>query len=701
MNQTSGLAHRSRIKRRACVTCTKAKSKCEPRTDNLCQRCARLGKPCVYLDLPERKRKRKDGDGAVRSGQTIVTTSSVSQDEMTTATDSSASNQEATLAESADGNPSEDPLDLASEGYHGRPPPTTSILEGIPDIVDRGFLTATEAESLVARFQSSFAPNFPFVVLAAPSSPSQSGSSSSGSAHHLRKHEPLLFLAVVSAVVSSAHPIRKLLADEIMQHVTSRVVAGSERNLGLLRALLVLCAWYRYPAQRGNVQLVLLLDLCVTMAYDLNLHRKKGGLTTEEQRALLGTYWVSTSLSSVVGRPTAMKRSKRIDECCDNMARSTEYPSDRCIRPMILTQSFIRSVHASFQDLEDDEEEDDALQQESLIRVMVGANLRQYAALKATLDEELARCPDHTANIFRCTTHYINIAIRLTALDDESLTSSSSSSSPSSSFATSPFRTSLLWHLLRHSKALIDAYVAIPDAQLAPVTVFTLAQLCASLVYLPRSVSALLKLIVSNHHHHHNPTTTIAAPSSSSSSAAAATNRIKIRGDALSEAQAVIDEADYLNVVARLYDKFGVLVEGLSPQEKGLDVAGTLCCHMGILAGCYGPRVKGILGVDLVGRNPLASMDPPPPPPPLPAADNGVAAVAAVANVGASAATTTTMQQHVAGQNVGGGGELMDEQRGYVPVSGAYYYVGDAQDEGYLFNDEMWSSVLESLTSFG
>jgi hypothetical protein len=79
-----------------------------------------------------------------------------------------------------------------------------------------------------------------------------------------------------------------------MQHVTSRIVAGSERNLGLLRALLVLCAWYRYPAQRGNVQLVLLLDLCVTMAYDLGLHRKRGGLTMDEQRALLGTYWVST-----------------------------------------------------------------------------------------------------------------------------------------------------------------------------------------------------------------------------------------------------------------------------------------------------------------------------------------------------------------------------------------------------------------------
>lgn len=48
------------VKRRACVTCTSAKCKCSPLSDKLCQRCARLGKQCVYLDLPERKRKRRN-----------------------------------------------------------------------------------------------------------------------------------------------------------------------------------------------------------------------------------------------------------------------------------------------------------------------------------------------------------------------------------------------------------------------------------------------------------------------------------------------------------------------------------------------------------------------------------------------------------------------------------------------------------------
>lgn len=183
------------------------------------------------------------------------------------------------------GSTTEEPelLDPESGGYHGREPPTTSVLEGLPDIVDRGFLSASEAEDLVSRFKVCFVWTFPFVVL----DPTQT-------VIDLRKKEPLLFLAVVSATIASAHPIRKLLADEIMQHITTRIVAGSERNLGLVRALLVLCAWYRYPAQRGNVQLVLLINLCATIVHDLGIHRPKGELTTDQQRALLGMYWVTS-----------------------------------------------------------------------------------------------------------------------------------------------------------------------------------------------------------------------------------------------------------------------------------------------------------------------------------------------------------------------------------------------------------------------
>ncbi|RFU79459.1 hypothetical protein TARUN_2759 [Trichoderma arundinaceum] len=445
-------------------------------------------------------------------------------------------------------------LEAETEGYHGREPPTISVLEGIPDVIDRGFLSADEAESLVAQFKARFMWKFPFVVVP----PSQTVS-------ELRRQEPLLFLAVIAATIPSAHPIRKLLADEIMQHITSRIVASSERNL-------------------------------------------------ERERAT----------GSAAG------------------------------------SSFIFSVDSSYGELSGTAS---SSHEESFIKAMVGANLRQFDSLKDLLEKEMAKCPMSSVNIFNCNMHYINIAIRDMALEDEYLSyqshRASSQSRSAEAFKTSAYRSSLLWHLLRHSKALINAYIDIPDAELPQVTVFTLAQLCASLVILPRSASALLKLIV---RHGSGPTA----------------RRAKVQGDALSEAQAIIDEADFLNLVVRLYDRLKTLIVGLSPQEKGLDVTGTLCCHMSVLASWYGPRVNAILGIDLVADSPLASMTPP-----------GAAVIDAINASAAVNAANLIPQQ--SGRSIDGLGSA-DGQEAFPGA-----YVGS---EGYLFSDDLWSSVLESFTNF-
>ncbi|KAL7924892.1 hypothetical protein ACQKWADRAFT_286272 [Trichoderma austrokoningii] len=660
------------VKRRACVTCTNAKCKCSPQSDNLCQRCARLGKQCVYLDLPERKRRRRNDDGgdgrvaalesrveelvaqleAVRNGAAQhVPASSSATDATTPSTSTGALSGTDALRSSGPATEEEPELeDPSSEGYHGREPPTTSVLEGLPDIVDRGFLSVSESETLVAQFKSRFVWTFPFVVL-----------DPSLSVADLRKGEPLLFLAIISATIASAHPIRKLLADEIMQHVTSRIVASSERNLGLVRALLVLCAWYRYPAQKGNVQLVLLVTLCVTIVHDLGLHRLSGRLTTDQQRALLGTFWATSSLPRIMNRPSSMAYSKKIEECCNNMATSVEYPSDRCIRPFILTQSFINSIDSSYSELAE------SAYEESLVRIIVGAKLRQFESLKTTLEEELSECPEPLTSIFTCNMHFINISMRSMALGDEHAcyhNRHAATPSPSlEAFKASAYRSSLLWHLLRHSKALIQAYIAIPDAQLPEVTVFTLSQLCACLVILPRSVSVLLKLLTAKQQQQQQQHG----------------RSWPVQGEALDEARAIVNEADFLTLVVRLYEKLRVLIVGLTMQEKGLDVAGTLCCHMNVLASWYAPRVQAILGVDLVDKYLLASIT------------AHVAAVVDDINAAGGTAINTSIPPllHQSAEGVSA-----YVQQGYPgPYTGA-------ENGNNLFSDEMWASVLDGFTNF-
>lgn len=172
-------------------------------------------------------------------------------------------------------------LEAAKDPAHGIHPPTSSVLEGQLSIVERGLMSEAEAERLVTTYRLKFVYRFPFVFLAP-------GETAAG----LRNREPFLFLCVVAAAMSSAHPLRKIVTEEIMKHITLRIVARSERNLELLRGLLVHIAWYSYPAEIHHTRLLLLIQFCVSILYDLRLNLKPD-MNLDEQRALLGTYWMS------------------------------------------------------------------------------------------------------------------------------------------------------------------------------------------------------------------------------------------------------------------------------------------------------------------------------------------------------------------------------------------------------------------------
>jgi hypothetical protein len=257
------------------------------------------------------------------------------------------------------------------------------------------------------------------------------------------------------------------------------------------------------------------------------------------------------------------------------------------------------------------------------------------------------------------------MTIRYMALGDEHTCYQKrrAGASPSfEAFKVSAYRSSLLWHLVRSSKALIEAYIEIPDAELPQITVWTLTQICASLVILPRSVSFLLKL---------NVTRQGSYPSGGGRTR-------PVQGEALDEARAIVNEADFLTLVVKLYEKLRVLILGLTTQEKGLDIAGTLCCHMNVLASWYAPRVHAILGVDLVDKSPLASITPP--------ADFVAEAINAANSNNTSGATLV---------------DQSTERAGSIYVYQGYPGAYTGADDGVnLFSDEMWASVLDSFTNF-
>ncbi|OJK02999.1 hypothetical protein ASPACDRAFT_113576 [Aspergillus aculeatus ATCC 16872] len=556
------------VKRRACVTCTAAKAKCTPQTVNMCQRCARLGKSCTYLDLPQTKRRHKAAapsrvEVLERKVEQLMsqlvaltqpnrhTSSDDTSTTTPTTTHDGVSSREADADADLGSTDIAAMLDAAKDASHGLDPPTGSALAGQPSLVERGLLSAAEAERLVTTFQRDFVLTFPFVVLA-----------HGETAACLRAREPFLFLCVVAATIGSAHPLRKAVAAEIMKHVTCRVVEHSERNLELLRGLLVHCAWYSYPAEKNHPRLLLLIQFCVSMVHDLGLHRKPA-LSADEQRALLGTFWVSVGVCSTLDRPITMKHDSRTEECLAGLA-SAEHPSDRWIAPFIRLESFLLTmdeVYASVQ----------ASGGSMLVQVTRGALRRQFDSLSAGIEKDLSSYPSSTANALRIEIEYAELRLEELSLREDLWTAEPASA----------VRTTMLMDLIQRSKELIRTASQLPVSEIAQVNIATTAHVCAAVGYVPTAVFTLLRLIT---------TTTLGGPTNNDSAIEP-------------QVQAVVGAADYPNLITELANALDTQFEGMATAAKEADVTGSLCLKMRLLARCYPYQIRAVLGSATVPSN--------------------------------------------------------------------------------------------------
>lgn len=153
----------SPLRRRACFSCTAVKAKCSPHVilQTICGRCNRLGNDCVYLDLPERRRR-------PQSARIVYPTSQVSQVSQVKALENKLEALSAEIAalkrqqngRSGSASQSIAPIPAPGDDANGtvlptRPGPAKALPpadldQGRGDIIDRGWITMDDAEHLVA-----------------------------------------------------------------------------------------------------------------------------------------------------------------------------------------------------------------------------------------------------------------------------------------------------------------------------------------------------------------------------------------------------------------------------------------------------------------------------------------------------------------------------------------------------------------------
>ncbi|KAI1023931.1 hypothetical protein LB504_005414 [Fusarium proliferatum] len=469
----------SGVRRRACVNCTSVKSKCLPFSSDECQRCNRLGKRCTYLNVVE---KRKSPSSSSRTRLLEQRLSRVL----------------ALLGAQAQGTPMSGFVaqlvagDLNVNVLNGSqldqlPLSHGLTLQGTLDVVDRGFLNLTEAQSLLDNYRSKAIEHFPFVPI-----------SSETTVASLRTTKPFLFMCIMATMKFDNCSIQRQIGEEIRNQAHQRVLMQSESTLEILQGLLIYLAWYQYFfISYEKQQIVPIAQLCISLVQNLgldqnpdNMRRKvdlgpdetapgrKAARSADQLRALLGTYCTASWVSIKFRTRGALPYTGYIKQSWELLLANAEYPSDLMIPNFVRISEMCRRICDTFGY---DDLENSGMRGEFVSAMALQTLNNESALLKASIPPDLQNNFALRMEVYLLDTLLGEVSLHEDFWDTTSTSNLFVTNNPSSSTST---RVSILFNLILSCKSLNDAVIVYPDEDLWYITFYTTAKVCRSLLCL-------------------------------------------------------------------------------------------------------------------------------------------------------------------------------------------------------------------------
>lgn len=191
------------------------------------------------------------------------------------------------------------------------------------------------------------------------------------------------FLMQVIATIAYFHdlPKQQAMVKDLMRQISEKLIMRNEKSLEVLQGILILVAWcvlchtsrvsqhmltsnLRYhPHIIWAQQSVLLLHLAMSLTADLNIdrspdscekfrlaHKGKAGVpalppfSNEERRAFLGTYYLTSMMSTSFKKLSALKWSPWMVDCAKILEDEAEYDSDAYLVSLVRTQHLMEDV---------------------------------------------------------------------------------------------------------------------------------------------------------------------------------------------------------------------------------------------------------------------------------------------------------------------------------------------------------------------
>ncbi|KAM5437517.1 hypothetical protein McanMca71_000869 [Microsporum canis] len=223
------------------------------------------------------------------------------------------------------------------------------------DVVDRGFLTMEDAERFISTFKTGMTEHFPFVLIPPHVM-----------AEQLRRERPFLFLATISSASYTDMPLQRKLGQEVKAAIATRMITNGEYakfERSTEPTIVARCHYHTRPHRYTQF-----LQLAIALIIELRLDRppltktwKTGirftsnydpdditytrpSLGRDEQRAVAGCYYLSSTISGLLQKPSTFPHTAYLEECCKSLYDAAEYPSDKSILHIVQLQLIAEKI---------------------------------------------------------------------------------------------------------------------------------------------------------------------------------------------------------------------------------------------------------------------------------------------------------------------------------------------------------------------
>ncbi|KAJ2898665.1 hypothetical protein MKZ38_003778 [Zalerion maritima] len=372
---------------KACTSCSKAKCRCVyPQEGENCERCTRLGRTCTpsatrrKLVVSPRESHRKSASVMpstcrdVPLGEKLdrlVTLLSNQQARITVNTPSSSpAAGSSSISGTGAATPSSVPSHTVSAGQAPEPSVSVNSNDAPPQAADsldyaKSFSSITippeEAQTRLRRFRDDMLPFFPVLHLPSTlSSPS------------LRSSSPFLWLCVM-CVSGPTISQQTALGASIKKVVAEELVLNNRKNMDFLLGLLIFLGWTHHQVSFMSIVSHFTL-LAHSLLFDLGLNKKhvlqKGNIsfrratqskppvvqpvpavgrarTMEDKRAVVGCWFLSSSIAILLKRIDGLKWTTTMDECLDSLLKNPECPGDVVLGTQVSLQLLTEQLDMS------------------------------------------------------------------------------------------------------------------------------------------------------------------------------------------------------------------------------------------------------------------------------------------------------------------------------------------------------------------